>query len=198
MHSAFRPRICLRHDHPQGFRNGYVGTPIILKPGTLQTQVRQQPGAAHHAEQPPQPLESHFAAQHGVAHRQHVQGLHLTMPHIFMRMNHVVALARHAPGRIRKQQLIDPSRTPHGPTNRVVMDTGKDGANRLRKNMHVMALTQLFRQCQRIPFRTSAPGIEILGQKRNTESLQNSLTSTQYRIFPAPHRLHSARKSVCR
>ena len=196
MHRTDRSRVGLSHDGAQGFRNGYIRTPIVLKTGALQTQVRQQSRAAHHTEQFPKPPQTRFRSEQGMAHRQDMQGLHLTVPHIFMRMNHVVTLARHAPGRIREQQLVDPARPPHSPSNRVVTDSGKHCAYRLRKNMNLVAPTELFRQCHRIPFRTSALGVKVFGQKCNAKSLQGNLTTTQCRTFPAPHRPHFAGKSA--
>ncbi len=91
-----------------------------------------------------------------------MQGLHLTMPQIFMRMNHVESSTCQPPRSACKNQLVDPPRTSHCPTNLMVMHSRKYGTRRLRKHMNLMVSPELFRQRHRIPFGTSTLGIKVL------------------------------------
>ena len=93
-----------------------------------------------------------------VFHGQHVHGLHVAVPGVFMRVHDVKTLPGCPPGRRRKPQLIDPSRLEQGRGNAVVENAGPPVINLLRKHMDFVLCGQMLDKLDRIALGPAACG----------------------------------------
>ena len=95
-------------------------------------------------------------------------------------------------------------------------DAGQCTARVLGKDMNLMLLRQLLRHGDGVALSATTAAIEVATQDRQAQApktvltftvvgyidivnrIHQTLTTTQCRIFPAPHRPHFAGKSACR